>query len=307
MLSGCAAGGRLLDGPPPAGVPRSSHLSDVPFFAQQALQCGPAALAMVLRHGGVAVTPEDLTPELYTPARQGSLQSELITGARRHRRLAFPIRGLDCLLVAVAHGQPVIVLQNLGLGWWPRWHYAVVVGYDLSRGLMVMHTGKTAHREVGLKTFLRTWQRADQWGLLVLKPGRMPVCAGEHDYLQAALGLQQAGQMTETVAAFDAATRRWPHSAAAWMALGNARYARGDVDAALSAFERAVPLASDNGDPLNNMAHILAERGDFQAAESAARKAVRLGGPHAATYRQTLEEIRQKIGQRHEGENGGAN
>ena len=26
----------------------------------------------------------------------------------------------------------LLVLQNLGLSWLPRWHYAVVVGYDLA-------------------------------------------------------------------------------------------------------------------------------------------------------------------------------
>lgn len=295
MISGCAATGGLSGPPLRPDLPLRVLLTDVPFFAQQALQCGPASLAMALQYCGVDVHPDDLTPEVYTPGRQGSLQPELITGARRHGRLAYPIQGLDCLLAALAHGRPVIVLQNLGLTWLPRWHYAVVVGYDLPRRQVVLHTGKSAQRTVGLRTFMHTWKRADEWGLLVLKAGRIPVCAEPYDYLQAAAGLQQAGYMTAAVAAFDAATRRWPDNAPAWMALGNARYACGDTEAALSAFERATALDPDNGDPLNNMAHILAEKGALQTAETAARKAVRLGGPHEATYLQTLEEIRQKI------------
>ena len=45
------------------------------------------------------------------------------------------------LLQEVAAGHPVIVLQNLGLEWIPVWHYSVVIGYDLSRGQLVLRSG----------------------------------------------------------------------------------------------------------------------------------------------------------------------
>ena len=82
------------------------------------------------------------------PDRRGSLQSGLIGGARRLGRLAYPIRGRDCLLREVVAGHPVIVLQNLSLRWWPQWHYAVVIGYDLPQQAVVLHTGVNASRRV---------------------------------------------------------------------------------------------------------------------------------------------------------------
>jgi hypothetical protein len=54
----------------------------------------------------------------------------MIGAARRHGRLAYLITGPDSMFEEVAAGHPVIVLQNLGLSWYPVWHYAVVVGYD---------------------------------------------------------------------------------------------------------------------------------------------------------------------------------
>lgn len=278
----------------PDHVPPRVHLTEIPFYAQSALQCGPAALAMVLQSSGVDIRPDDLAPQVYTPDRKGSLQPELISAARRHRRLAYPIQGLQCLLAAVAAGRPVVVLQNLGLSWLPRWHYAVVVGYDLAQSQVILHTGIHADRTVGLATFDHTWQRADRWGLLVLEAGEMPVCAEEPLYLQAALGLQQAGYAQEAARAFEAAVGQWPASTPALMAWGNALYASGNPRAAADAFQRATYIDPDNGAAFNNLAHVLAEQGSLAAAEAAARRAVQLDGPQMALYQQTLEEIQNR-------------
>src|SRR5690606_15890104 len=58
-------------------------LDNVPFFAQDEYQCGPAALATVLVADGVEVTPEELVDQVYVPARQGSLQIEMLAAPRR--------------------------------------------------------------------------------------------------------------------------------------------------------------------------------------------------------------------------------
>jgi len=294
LLGGCAWTGQPLDRPLPAQVPPQVHLKGVPFFAQAALQCGPAALAMVLQADGVAASPEALAEQVYTPGRKGSLQPELITAARRQRRLAYPLQGLDCLLEAVAAGRPVVVLQNLGLSWLPRWHYAVVIGYDLTQSQIILHTGKSADRVVGLATFDRTWRRAERWGLLVLPAGEAPVCAQEAPYLQAALGLQQAGHLPEATRAFETAVHRWPGSPAALMAWGNALYAGGDAAGAAEVYERVTRIDPANGAAFNNLAHVRAELGALAAAEAAARRAIEIGGPQRALYRQTLEEIRRR-------------
>lgn len=268
-----------------------AYVDSVPFFAQKQYQCGPAALAMILQWSGVTVTPEDLVPAVYTPGRKGSLQSGLITAARRRKRLAYPIEGVNCLIREVAAGRPVVVLQNLGLSWLPRWHYAVVIGYDLNTQSVFLHTGQKAGREVGLRTFLLTWKRADQWGLSVLPPGGMPMCADESAYLKAALGLQQAGRLKAALKAFSAAVAQWPASAQAYLAYGNALYADGSLQEAITAFSRAVDSEPSNGPALNNLAHVLAESGDLESAEIMAHRAVAAGGAYREVYRRTLEEI----------------
>ena len=79
LLGGCAAplqSTQLLSAPP-AALAQAVELNQVPFFPQQRYQCGPAALATVLSWSGAAVSPDALVPEIYLPARRGSLQIEL--------------------------------------------------------------------------------------------------------------------------------------------------------------------------------------------------------------------------------------
>lgn len=290
LLQGC---GLLPIGPLTRApdVPASAMIAEVPFFAQDELQCGPAALAMALSWSGVAVQPSDLSPEVYTPGLKGSLQSALIGSTRRHGRIAYPIAGSEALLAEVATGHPVIVLVNLGFFWYPKWHYAVVVGFDQEKGEVILHSGLTAREILSTRTFMNIWRRSDYWGLLVLPPDQMPTERNEVEWLAAVAGLEQAGQWQAAATGYATALSRWETSFAAWMGLGNSRYSLHDLDGSAEAFYQATLLQPENGMAFNNLAHVLAEEGKQDAALAAAQRAVDLGGTFLDTYRQTLEEI----------------
>jgi hypothetical protein len=294
MVVGCSTLGTGTVIPLPLSTPPKALLTSVPFYAQGKYQCGPASLAMVLSWAGQTVNTDQLVSTVYTPGRKGTLQSGLIATARRHATLAYPVHGLECLLREVGGGRPVIVLQNLGLKWFPRWHYAVVIGYDLDQHVVVLHTGLNAFRRVGLKTFAHTWKRAEDWGLLVVPTDQMPACAQESVYLNAALGLQIAGHPTAAIAAFENAVRQWPQSVDANIALANALYGQGRTPEAMRSYFKALKIDPQNGDALNNLAHLLAESDALAEAEAMARRAVEIGGARIHIYRQTLEEIRSK-------------
>src|SRR5665647_2856054 len=96
---------RLVLGSPPASLPRHVELTEVPYFAQDAFQCGPAALAMSLNFAGIAATPETLKPELYLPDRHGSLQVEMLAATRRHGAIAYQLAPeLNDMLREIAAG-----------------------------------------------------------------------------------------------------------------------------------------------------------------------------------------------------------
>jgi len=68
--------GRLRDAPGRFGASGSScriaasQSIQIPFFAEQDHQCGPAALAMVLDATGDTVTPQQLVGSVFIPARE---------------------------------------------------------------------------------------------------------------------------------------------------------------------------------------------------------------------------------------------
>ena len=274
------------------GLPRSVEIPSVPFYLQQDHYCGPAAMAMVLQWTGENLSPRDLVPEIFTPSRQGSLQPSLIAAARRHNRLAYPLQGLEALLTELAAGHPIIVLQNLGFQWVPRWHYSVSIGYDMAKDVVILNSGEKAGRHMDWTLFMRTWRRADYWGLVVLPPGQLPASADEHSYLKAVLGLEQAGQWQGAARAYSGALDRWHSSLGALMGLGNCRYRLGDLVGAEQAFRHAAKAHSDSGAAFNNLAHVLAEQGRYAEAIEMATRAVAIGGASKSLYLQTLREIR---------------
>ena len=291
LMVSCAHFSHELNSLSVSGLPGRVEIPSVPFYPQEAYQCGPAAMAMVLQWTKANVSPQDLIPKVFVPEKKGSLQPALISAARRYNRLAYPIKGVEALVKELAAGHPVIVLQNLGLQWFPRWHYSVPIGYNLAEGIFILHSGKEARRRMSWTLFMRTWKRADYWGLVVLPSGQLPASADEQSYLRAVLGLEQARQFKGAAAAYTAALKRWHSSLGALMGLGNSRYALGDLIGAEQAFRHAAEAHPQSGASFNNLAHVLAEQGRYTEALQMAIRAVDIGGTNKPLYLRTLQEI----------------
>jgi hypothetical protein len=273
-------------------LPRQAEVARVPFHPQQEQYCGPAALATVLGWSGLPARQPALASEVFTPGREGTLGHDLVGAARRHGRLAVPIADLPSLLDEVAAGHPVLVLQNLGLDWYPQWHFAVAVGYDLDAAELTLRSGAERRHVVALDTFARTWARADRWALVVLPPDRLPAGGDEAAVLSAAAGLERAGHFDDAALAYAAILGGWPGSLAALIGRGNALYAAGDLGGAEAAYRIALERHPGAAAAWNNLADVLAAQGVRAEALVAARRAVELGGAHGEVYRRTLEEIR---------------
>ena len=140
----------------PENVPAGVELDTVPFYPQDAYQCGPATLAMALTWSGLTVTPDDLKDQVYTPSRKGSLQLAMVGATRRHGKIAYQINGPESIFQEIAAGHPVIILQNLGLSWLPVWHYAVVIGYDAPEQDVILRSGTTKRKVMSYYLFQKT-------------------------------------------------------------------------------------------------------------------------------------------------------
>jgi tetratricopeptide (TPR) repeat protein len=296
LLSGCATQTRsLLQSASTTRLPPKVELVSTPFFPQERYQCGPAALAMSLNAAGISATPDALVPQVYVPQREGSLQPEMLAAARRNGALSMTVPPtIEALVTELSAGNPVIVLQNLSLPWFPLWHYAVAIGYDLNTGDIVLRSGTTEREIMPLSTFEHTWARSGYWGMVVLPPGRLPATADEQAVVAATVAFEKNGDAALARKAYDAALKRWPHKLTLQMGYGNSAYAAGDRQAAAAAFRTAAQEHPDSAPAFNNLASVLADLGEFKEARKAAENAAALGGPWREAAQATLRAIEDR-------------
>ncbi len=263
--------------PETSRLPERVELSNVAFFPQSAYQCGPAALATMLSQRGLMTSPGALKDQVFIPGREGSLQVEMVAAARSHDLLVYPVPPrLDALLAEVAAGNPVLVLQNLAFDWYPRWHFAVLVGYDRRERTLILRSGTTRRRLTDFATFDRTWARGERWAVMTLPADRLPARAELRPWLKAASDLEETGHVVAAQRAYRKATEQWPGESLAWFALANGRYAGGDVSGAEAALRQSLAQQADFAAGWFNLSQVLGERGCPQTAEQARVCAQRL-------------------------------
>ncbi len=280
----------------PPNIPLSHELVDTPFFPQTENYCGPAALASILQHYNIGVEPDDIAGKVYTPGLAGSLQFEMVAATRIYELL--PVRHdgrLESLLREINAGNPVLVMQNLGLDSIPFWHYAVAVGYDLEQQSLILRSGTEKRLVRPFDNFERTWQRTDYWGLVIVPPYKIPASATPEAYLNSVIALEQTGHLKSANLAYQTALSRWPESIVAHMGQGNTAYALMRYNESAAAYQQLLKLSPDTAEAWNNLAYALARQGDKQASLEAINKAIQLS-PDNANFQQSLVELRQLLG-----------
>lgn len=295
-LTACATA-PPLDPARVSALPETRELDATPYFAQERNHCGPASAAMVLTAAGLDATPDSLAPLVYLPARQGSLPLDMLGGARRVGAVAVRLDpSVEALYEQIAAGRPVVVLQNLALSWTPRWHYAVVVGFDRREGTVILRSGPERRQVLPLATFAKTWDRSGRWGMVVARPGEIPDGVSADRYTESLLAFERLGRLAEARTGYEAGAARWPDHLTLAMGLGNTAYALGDLPASERAFRAAAASHPASDAPLNNLAHVLAARGALDEALETVDRAIALAGPNEPVARRTREEILARRG-----------
>jgi len=280
----------------PADLPAQVELKQVPFFPQTEYQCGPAALATVLSYGKIKVTPDDLVPQVYVPARQGSLQVEMLAAARRHGMISYELAPrLEDLLREIAAGTPVIVLQNLGVWPFDVWHYAVAVGYDLDENDLVLRSGEKERQVLPTGVHEYLWKKSGYWAMVTLPPDRIAATADESRWLTAVAALERAGNAHAARTAYAKALERWPDNLNASVGLANTHYSAGELKEAEKVLKTALARHPDSVVALNNLAQTLSDQGRNKEALPLVERAASLGGPFASAVHETRALILKRL------------
>lgn len=291
FLIGCSTLPAAFDRSHYAHLPASHTLGGIPHFPQLEDQCGPASLATMLGAQGITVTPQELRDKVYIPDKQGSLTTEMVARARRYGMLVYPLQPrLADVLTEISGGNPVLVLQNLGFRWLPRWHFSVVIGYDLQQNTILLRTGEHLSYAVDMQLFQKTWQRADHWAVVVSNPQALPKTAQESRYLKSASELELVGQTTAAFEAYQTALTHWPDSVLAHFGAGNAAYALQHYKQASDFFAAYIERQPTSSAAWNNLAYSLLKQECHNEAATAVTCALHLA-PTNAELLQSQAEI----------------
>lgn len=244
----------------PGNLVAYHEIKNVSFIDQSVGYCGPATLTMAMRWAGQDVSVENIAAQAYNPGLKGTLQTDLISTSRRNGLMAVPIKDLYTLLKEVSAGHPVIVFENLSFNWAPNWHYALVLGYDLNKKEIIMHSGHDAYYHWDLEKFERSWMLGEYWGLVVLPAGKLSATGNELGHVTAAVGLEQAKKINEAEKSYRVILEKWPTSLVALIGLANITYKNGHKKEAISLLRRATKAHPESDAAKSNLEVALASQ-----------------------------------------------
>src|SRR6185295_12226230 len=139
----------------------------------------------------------------------------------------------------------------------PRWHYAVVIGYDPEKKTVALRSGTTERQVLSAANFMRAWDNGGRWAMVVLMPGEMPATPDRNRYLESAAAFEHSAQPRDTRLVFDAAVKQWPDEPIALIGRGTASYRAGDLRAAADDYSAALRLDPAQNGARNNLAMTL--------------------------------------------------
>jgi ATP-binding cassette subfamily B protein len=134
-------------------------VDNVPFVAQKSdIDCGPAALTMVLAHFGISANLDQVTA--LDPPTGGGVRAGALRDVARGKGLqAFVISGtLRDIADQLGRGRPVLVgLAKPMAGSQAIAHYEVVIGINRTKGLILSLDPSRGPRQNTLEGFAREW------------------------------------------------------------------------------------------------------------------------------------------------------
>lgn len=168
-LLAASCGHGQAGGTAPEKDPAWLFLTNVPFVPQQKeMDCGAAALAMAMGHGGQPTSVADISSAVAPDEDKGIFAGRLRDYARRRGFEAYLIVGtLDDLTTELGRGHPVLVGLVKTENRRTFSHYEVVVGIRHDGTRIVTLDPASGKRERSTKKFLTEWAGSQQAALVV--------------------------------------------------------------------------------------------------------------------------------------------
>lgn len=293
-LAGCSSTGDIY-----LKKPTKLHveMKAVPFYSQKAYLCGPASLKMVTEYwrkkgAGIRdVSYATIEKVTFVPGKKGSLQPQMVAAARKLGLIAIESTKRADLFELVNGGFPVIVLLNQGTESIPVWHYAVVIGFDIDRQLVILRSGDTKRQAMKVSTFYEFFKKSGYWKLIAVPDTMVPPSVEEGAYMKAVYDMEQTFDDEIVQIAYETALNEWPDSLRVKLIAANYFFDKYHYEIAYSLYDDVLKKEPDDPIALNNMAETLYYLGEFEESLGFIDKAIKNHGK----FKKEFDDTRRKI------------
>ncbi len=266
----------------------SHRIKDVPVIKQKDYHCGPATLAMVMQYHGQKKNESELADGLFHKKLKGSFFPEMKARARAEGMMVLEVNDLRKSFEEVKAGNPVIVLQNNGFQFMPRWHFAVLTGMDFD-GPDVYVSGEKQDMRMFERSFILGGRRS----LVILPPHKLSATASELEHIESAAILEANGKKEEAFLAYKVILEKWEKSLLASMGASNVLYGMNEKVKAREYLENASTHYPESPLIWHNLAILQGETGDRMRARASAKKALELvSQPQKEKFTASLKDWR---------------
>ncbi len=266
LLGGCASSPKITQylG---ASRPEKEIILDIEFVPQGEKLCGPAVLKMASKKH-LPHTPFETYKEFaFHEKAEGSFKSDMISSTRRLGLAPYRIPNLEIMFQEIDQGRPVMVFQNLGLSWYPKWHYALLIGYDSFRNIVYLHSGFTEKLKMNFGLFTRTWRRGEYWSYVVVPPQTIPAHVSIEEALDNAVVFENIKNKDAAKIIYTRIAEKWPLRFEPHLGLANLWYESKNLKAAIKEIQVALKIAPNHPALLYNLAVLYYETGELKKAQ----------------------------------------
>ena len=106
---------------------------------------------------------------------------------------------------------------------------------------------------MGLFTFNKIWDRSDNWGILVVRPGTVPLTSNEVELVSAVAHLESLSFLEEAKIGYESILKKFPRSLGAYIGLGNIYFNQKKFAQSVSALKKAAEFHPDSAEARHNL------------------------------------------------------
>jgi tetratricopeptide (TPR) repeat protein len=195
-------------------------------------------------------------------------------------------------------------LQNLGLKIVPVYHYAVVVGMQAG-GRIVLRSGTIRRLVMDLDDFLKSWEKAGSWAVVVLNREELPADLDVMRYLETIAEIEAMGNSALAEGGYRSVLNRFPDQPVALFGLANTLFAGKRLSEAARIYRELLNRQPTHAAAANNLAETLAGLHCFRQALELLDAF--LSNNDQSDLTSTLTATRQEIEARRQAEGGSEN